>query len=730
MADTLSNPHRRGKRVETPLQLQAHAAECGAACLRSVLGYFGLWVPMPELRIRCDVSRDGSSAASLVRAARHYGVKSGGICADAEDIKKLDLPLILFWDNCHFVILEGWDRNGFRINDPASGRRRMSVRDFNDSYSRVALHFKVTDGFVKGGELTSITSGLSDWLPDYRRCAAVTALLGALLGGLALATPLLGGMFLDASLGRTDVSMLLIGIGLVVATLGAFLITQVKERFLGQLAIKSSIAGYDRYLSRLMKLPADYFTHRMTGDLAIRVLSIDSIAQGISRHSGQLVADLAKSVIFLFAMLVISPFLGLVILLIGLLNAALSRWIMFRRSDAGHALKREQGTLLGIGTLVAQRIEFIRMTSADSSMFARWCAHQAREHTARARVVEFTNANSASPLLFGACACAAVVLWEAPRIGDGISSPGQLFTLVILSGMFLAPIGRFVEFLDLKQTLDFDMQRLDEIVQTKEDSDLAKRSVATPRIQAFNGRLRLAGHLEIRSVSFGHRRGQPPLIKDFSLQIHPGQRVAIVGASGTGKSTLVRLVAGILEPTSGEILFDGSPRSAIHPDVVARSMSLVDQNVVLFSASVRDNITMWNSIYTDSAVVSAAKDADIHDEILRRPDGYGTMVEEEGSNFSGGQRQRLEIARALVGDPSLLILDEATSALDAMSEARVDDALRRRGVSCLIIAHRLSTVRDCDEIIVLHDGRDAERGTHAELMEVSDGIYRQMIEIE
>ncbi|MDE0051843.1 MAG: ATP-binding cassette domain-containing protein [Rhodospirillales bacterium] len=322
---------------------------------------------------------------------------------------------------------------------------------------------------------------------------------------------------------------------------------------------------------------------------------------------------------------------------------------------------------------------------------------------------------------------AAVLTFGATQVIAGELTLGTLAGFYIVATMFLAPVGRFVQFAEERQALEADMQRLDDIMESAEAPGAHEQPPAAGAIATLEGRLQLAGHVELRGVTFGYNRARPPLIKDFSLTIKPGQRVAVVGPSGSGKSTVSRLVSGVHEPWSGEILFDGRPRDEIPSDVLSRSLSMVDQHVALFSATVRDNITLWNPSVPDDDVVAAARDACIHDEILGRPLGYATPVDEDGGNFSGGQRQRLEVARALVGKPTVLVLDEATSALDAATEERVDDALRRRGVSCLIVAHRLSTIRDCDQIIVLEKGGEVQRGTHDELMAVRDGAYHRLV---
>ena len=376
---------------------------------------------------------------------------------------------------------------------------------------------------------------------------------------------------------------------------------------------------------------------------------------------------------------------------------------------------------------MVHQTDVLRMTAADDGLFSRWSGHQARELAARQRFAELSHINAALPGLFMVLGNAAVLAFGATQVMAGELTLGVLVGYYIVAVMFLAPIGRFVEFADERQALEADMQRLDDITEASQDPGAAHRPQSSRTIATMDGRLQLAGKVELRNVTFGYNRARPALIEDFNLTIEPGQRVAVVGASGSGKSTLSRLVSGVYQPWSGEILFDSRPRGEIPGDVLSRSLSMVDQHVVLFSATVRDNITLWSPSVPDEAVVAAARDAGIHDEILSRPLGYATPVDEDGGNFSGGQRQRLEIARALVGNPTVLILDEATSALDAATEELVDDALRRRGASCLIVAHRLSTIRDCDQIIVLEKGKEVQRGTHDELMTDEDGVYHRLV---
>ena len=715
------------RRVTTPLLLQMHATECGAACLGSVLAFFGRWVPLTELREKCEVSRDGSSAAGIARAAKHYGLQCTGSAVTLNMLKKMPLPLILFWEFNHFLILEGFDGPRFFLNDPASGRRTLSAAEFSSGFTGVALQFERGPAFEPGGARPTIFHRIPQWLGGSGGALAYTIACGLALAVLALVTPALLVIFVDRVLLENEPWGGLVAGVMVAAAVLVYGLTWLKGRCLQRLAVKISVTAGNRYMSRLLRLPVDFFNHRLVGELTGRILAIDKIAKGLSQHFLALLIDIVMSVVFLAVMLAYEWMLALIVLGLALANAVLVRLITRIRIDKSHALRREQGLLVGVGTLMVHQTDTLRMTAADDRLFARWSGHQARELVARQRFVELGHLNAALPGLFMVLGSAAVLTLGATQVMAGEWTLGGLVGFYIVAALFLAPIGRFVEFADERQALEADMQRLEDIAESTEEPSADSGSPSSDAIATLDGRLRPAGRVELRGVTFGYNRARPPLIKDFSLTIRPGQRVAVVGASGSGKSTLSRLVAGVNRPWDGEILFDGRPRSEIPGEVLSRSLSMVDQNVVLFSATVHDNITLWNPSVPDDAVVAAARDACIHDEILSRPLGYATLVDEDGGNFSGGQRQRLEIARALAGNPTVLILDEATSALDAATEELVDDALRRRGVSCLIVAHRLSTIRDCDQIIVLEKGVEVQRGTHDELMTDEGGVYHRLV---
>lgn len=725
-ASSTSETKASNRRITTPIQLQMHASECGAACLGSVLAYFGRWVPLTELRERCEVSRDGSSAASILRASRHYGLECRGLSIRVNQLRQLELPLILFWNFSHFVVLEGFDDRHFHLNDPATGRRRVTTDEFDKGYSGIALRFQRGPEFKPGGKRPNLFMQLGT-LP-VGSWGALTGIIacGFMLTLLSLIIPASLSLFVDDALENHGP-----WVGLVAALMGGgvfvYVLSLLKHRFLERLAIRIAVIGYSRGLSRLLRLPVDFFQHRLVGDLTDRVSSIDRIAKNLTDQFLVLMIEMVMSAVLLIAMIAWDVRLTVVVLLLAVLHGVLAHLLSGPRAVRSQAMRREQGLLMNSGMQMLSQADNLRMTGSDDRFFSRWSGQQARELRARQLYSELVSVTAALPDLIDAFRSAAILGIGGTMVITGEMTLGGLVGFYVLAEMFLAPVGRFLEFVDGRQALETDMQRLNDISSATEDPAFNQRSPESASMPTFNGRLQLAGRLELRNVTFGFNRSRPPLIKDFNLVVEPGQRVAVVGPSGSGKSTLARLVSGVYQPWKGEILFDGHPRSEIPEEVLRQSISMVDQDIVMFSASIRDNITLWNSAVPDSAIFAATRDACIHDEILLRPDGYETAVEEGGVNFSGGQRQRLEIARALLGQPTVLILDEATSALDAATEKAVDDALRRRGVTCLIVAHRLSTVRDCDEIIALDGGVEVQRGTHDELIGEEGGAYHRLV---
>ena len=714
-------------RARTPLVLQMHASECGAACLGAVLAHHGRWVSLQELRSTCSVGRDGATAEDIVRAARHHGLTSDGWRKETDQLHTLPLPVIVFWEFNHFVVLEGIGRDRFYLNDPAIGHRTVDADTFDRSFTGIVLTFEPDARFERTRPPPGILRRLQPWFRGTAGGIVLAAASGVMLALLSLAIPLALGVFVDHVYGGANPWAGMLAGALAVCAVLTYALTWLKETTLHRLSIRLAVIGSDRCLSRLLRLTADFFCHRFTGDLTARTQAIDRIAEGASHQLLNVLIELAISIVFFIVMLLYDPILAAIVLGLAGVNIVLMRAITRTRVEANHMLRQEQGMLLGIGMSGLRRQELLNATGRDDSFFSRWGGHQARELAARHRFTELGHVNMALPGLFSLLGGAVVLLLGALQVMAGEMTLGTMMSFYIVAGMFLAPVGRFVEFADQLQTLEADLGRLDDIFGTPEAARFANAAAPSGRLETVEGRLRLSGRVELRNITFGYRPNRPPLIDDFNLVLDPGQRVAIVGASGSGKSTLSHLIAGIHQPWSGEILFDGIPLGDIPHEVLLNTLSLVDQNIALFAATIRDNLTMWNPAVPDHALVDAARDACIHDEIINRPLGYDSPVSEGGRNFSGGQRQRLEIARALVNRPSVLILDEATSALDAATEERIDRALRQRGASCFIIAHRLSTIRDSDQILVLQKGRIVQRGTHDVLMQDRSGHYCKLV---
>ena len=715
------------RRARTPLVFQMEATECGAACLAAVLRHFGHWVSLEEMREACDVGRDGCSAADIVRAARQYGLEATGWRQDLEDLPGLSLPAILFWEFRHFVVLEGIGKRGYHLNDPSRGRRVADREVFDRGFTGVALELKPGASFRRTGRPPGVLRRLWPWVSGFGPSLLFAVIAGLLLAAPGLAAPVLLALFVDDVLagGQNHWSGVLVG-AMAAAAAVVYLLTWLRVRALRRLSIAVAVRQADRFVGRLLGRSARFFARRMAGDLLSRMHSIERVATVGVQQSVAVTVELAMSLAFVSLMIVYDATLAALVVLIAVSCAIAARLASRWRTDDSHALRREQGLWTGVGLGGLRIIETIRATASEDGFHARWSGHQARELNARQRFEELGHVTEAVPVLFTALGGAAVLGIGGWYASSAAMPLGSLIAFYVLAWNFLQPVGRFVQFAELVRTLDAELARLEEVLAAPDAGSEAEATPA-PGVASVGGRLRLRGRIEMRDVTFGFQRSRPPLIDGFNLTIEPGQRVAIVGPSGSGKSTLSLLAAGIYRPWSGEILFDGMGRAEIPRDVLADSISVVTQDTALIAGSVRDNLTLWDPNVPDPQVIGAARDAAIHDEIIARSHGYDTEVEEGGRNFSGGQRQRLEIARALVTGPSLLILDEATAALDAVTEMRIDDALRRRGCSCLIVAHRLSTIRDCDRIIVLDGGRAVQGGVHDDLIAAQGGLYRELV---
>jgi NHLM bacteriocin system ABC transporter peptidase/ATP-binding protein len=716
------------RRARTPTILQMEAVECGAAALAIVLAHYGRWVPLEELRVACGVSRDGSKASNMVKAARTYGLEAKGFKREPQTLRAVQPPMILHWNFNHFVVLEGIRKGRVYLNDPGTGPRTVTEQELDEAFTGVVLTFQPGPDFAKRGDPPSLVPALKSRLAGTR-----AALIFVLLAGLALAipgmvVPVFSKIFLDSVLlegHREWLPPLLLAMGCAAVLLGA--LTWLQQSYLLRLETRMAVGGSSRFLWHVLRLPSEFFTQRFAGDISSRVAINDSVAQLLSRDLAT--NALGAVMIAFFAVLLFQN--DVVLTLVGIavvsLNVAALRYVSRRRVDGNRRLVQNQGKLLGTAIGGLQTIETLKATGGESDLFTRWAGYQAKVVNGRQELERHTQILDAVPALLSAVNSALILGIGGVRVMNGGLSVGGLVAYQLLMGAFIAPVTRLVSLGGKLQTVEGDMNRLDDVLRYRLDAAAAGGLDDAPPAAAEP--VKLAGSLELRQVSFGYSRLDPPLIDGLSLSLKPGSRVALVGGSGSGKSTLARLVTGLYQPWEGEILFDGRPRAAIPPAVMVNSLATVDQNIFLFEGTVRENLTLWDSTIPLPEVVAAARDACIHEDAAARPGGYDSPVEEGGANWSGGQRQRLEIARALVGRPSILVLDEATSALDPTTESRIDESLRRRGCTCLLVAHRLSTIRDADEILVLDRGKVVQRGTHDELRAV-EGPYSRLISTE
>ena len=717
----------RPKRVRTPTVLQMEAVECGAAALGIVLAYHGRIVPLEELRLACGVSRDGSKASNIVKAARAYGLVPRGFRKEPQGLKTLPLPMILYWGFNHFLVLEGFGKGKIYLNDPASGPRVVTEEELDQSFTGVVLTFEPGPSFTRAGQFPSLFEALYRRLANQRAALAFAVLAGLCMVVPGLMIPAFNRMFVDRYLvGGLQAWALLLLQGMALTAILLVALNLLQQRYLFRLGQALMLTSASRFVWHVLRLPVEFFTVRYAGDVASRVRLNEQIAQFLST---QLAMNVLSVIVIAFYALIMVQYdvpLTLIGVTIALLNVVALRYVSRKRIDGNRRLLQDRGKLLSTSFSGLQMIETLKATGTDSDFFARWAGHQARALNAQQELGAYTQYLAVVPPLLSALATIAILAVGGERVIAGSLSIGTLVAFQYLMAGFSGPINQLVSLGSGVQELEGNMNRLDDVLRYRADPVLAQ--YASPDGRA-DGPARLSGRLELRNLTFGYSRLEQPLIENFSLTLAPGARVALVGASGSGKSTVAKLVCGLYEPWSGEVLFDGKPRSAYSRRTITSSLALVDQEIFLFDGTVRENLTLWDTTVPEPQVVRAARDAAIHEDVAARPGSYESRIDEGGRNFSGGQRQRLEIARALVGDPTILTLDEATSALDPATEKVIDDNLRRRGCTCLIVAHRLSTIRDCDEIIVLERGKVVQRGTH-EQMRDADGPYARLIAAE
>lgn len=710
-------------RVKVPTILQMEATECGAASLSMILAHYGLWLPLEKLRQECGVNRDGSKASCVLRAARNRGCNANGFKRNADRLKEVgEFPLIIHWEFNHFVVLEGIKGEKVYLNDPAMGRRTVDWADFKTSYTGVALQVEPNENFKKEGARYNIFKAVAEKLYQNKTAVIFILLLnfGMIIPGLA--SPVFSQIFLDDILTKKHPDwmfnfMMAMTVSFLVCGAMNFLQAVILTRWQRKLTLADS----SKFFWHLLRLPMQFFNQRYAAEVASRVNFNESIAGVLSGPAATAILNLFVAIFYLLLLLQYNVTLTI----IGVIFSSIDIIIFFalRRhlTDLQMKIQQDAGKGYGVAMNGLSMIETIKANGNEADFFTKWAGYRAKVLSAGQDVALWQMTATIIPTLLGGINGALIMTLGGFSIMDGAMTAGMFMAFQNLMGSFQAPVNSLLGLGSTLQSTEMQMQRLNDVQKYEIDDLNCADEKISEKVE------RLSGELELKNISFGYSPLEKPLLNNFNLHIKPGHWVAVVGASGSGKSTVAKIVTGLYEEWSGEVKFDGKIRRKIPRASIVNSVSAVDQDIFQLTGTVTENLTLFDESIKKSDVIQAAKDACIHEDILQLENGYDSKVSEGGLNFSGGQRQRLEIARALAINPSLLILDEATSALDPVTEQKILENIRRRGCSCLIVAHRLSTIRDADEIIMLNRGEVVERGKHREMI-LHDGFYKKLIE--
>lgn len=713
----------RQKRVRTPTILQMEAVECGAAALAMVLACHGRWVPLEELRIDCGVSRNGSKASNLLKCARRHGLSAKGFTKEAEALASLPVPSILHWNFNHFLVFEGYENGMACLNDPASGHRKVSREELAECFTGVVLAMEPGPQFERAGHPPSLVRELAVWLRHSGAGVALVALASLLLVLPGMLLPLLSKVFVDEILVARQERWLVPLLAAIGAAAGLrALLTWLQQRYLLRLELKLAVVMSTRFLAQVLRLPLNFFSQRHPGEVANRIGAAERIAQLLSGALATNIFNLVAVLCYGLLMLAFDLPLGLAALALAGANLACLGALGRRRQDLSNRLIGDQGKLAAATVGAIAGIETLKAGGTEDAAFARWAGYQASSLLVQQDMGRQSALLAVAPSLLAGLTAAAVLGLGGLRVMQGVLTLGDLVAFQLLLAAFSHPLAQLVRLGSNIQAVKGLLTRLADVF----CYPVPPAAAATGSESETEQAAQLQGRLTLRGVSYGYSPLDAPQLSGIELTVAPGTRVALVGASGSGKSTLGRICCGLVPPSEGAVLLDGKPLDKLPARVLAGAVAYVDQDVFLFHGSLRDNLTLWDATVPDADLLAALDDAGIGAEVAARPGGLDALVTEGGANWSGGERQRLELARALVRDPALLVLDEATAALDTVTEQAIDAALRRRGCACVIIAHRLSTLRDCDEIVVLKAGRVVERGTHEQLL-ARDGEYAALI---
>ena len=724
MGEKIRQPLTKGV-AKVPVVMQLEALECGAACLTMILAYYHKWIPLEQVRADCGVSRDGSNARNVLKAARYYGLEAKGYRYEPEALRDHGLfPCIVHWNFNHFVVLDGFRNGKAYLNDPAKGAYSVPMKTFDESFTGICLQFRPTETFVPSGKPKSMLSFAAKRLKGTGVAVAFTALTGIITSLMGVISPAFSRVFLDRLLpGRNPGWLVPFLVLLGLFDLIQILMSAMSAIYNLRIRGKMSATGSASYLWKVLRMPMEFFSQRMAGDIQSRQGANASIANTLINTFAPLVLQSVMMIFYLVVMLRYNWILTVIGLASLAVNAVVSDYISRKRVNLTRVSMRDAAKLGSATVAGIEMIETIKASGAENGYFSKWSGYQASVNTQQVRFQKMNQYLGMIPAFTSACANNVVLLLGVYLTMRGQFTVGMIMAFQGFLSSFMSPAMTLVSARQTLQEMRTQMERVDDVMEYPDDDAFAE----TPDDAEECGKL--SGRIEMNHITFGYSRLAEPLIHDLNLSVRPGSSIAIVGSSGCGKSTISKLLSGLYQPWSGEILYDGKPLRSIDKSVFAGSVAVVDQDIILFEDTIANNIKMWDDSIEDFEMILAARDAQLHEDIMQRPLGYQHKLIEGGRDFSGGQRQRMEIARVLAQDPTIIILDEATSALDAKTEYEVVKAIRDRGITCIVIAHRLSTIRSCDEIIVLRNGDIVDRGTHEELLKTSE-LYNALVTAE